>query len=520
MTATPKNLSQASLPELSGRLLWLYRILWSALAIGALATSGIAALQYESHPAVVGLRLVKSAVLLCVAVILLRRRHRDPVAALLALAFLSWIITSSYDLGTHLEVVQLLDRCRFLLFALALLIFPDGRWEPRWTRLVAFSSAGVFLIGVAEASDLVPTHLFLPLAIPCILAGIGSLTARFLASTNYALRQQLKWVALGLTAGVGLILCARGGSAASATRIRAMLILWEAFFQLGIIVIALGFLVSLLRYRLFDAENVISRSAAYAGLTIAMVATFGGTEAAIQNLGQDYLGMNFGSISGAMAAAVAAVLLSPLHGRITEWAENRFQPDLALLKREMPELIARLSANSSTRRLCAEALPHINAAIHSTRSALLCGGRIAASYGIAGHKSRQWIQGRDVDNLRERDSSDPIFPVRLGFSSRASGPVEWLLIGPRPDGTLYGRDELDAVRSIMPALQQALASTSIRESIDTAIAGSEKNLRSEIADLRAQLRMHGFLVQTASSSIGCGFLSASQADSKSSAGQG
>ena len=143
-----------------------------------------------------------------------------------------------------------------------------------------------------------PTHAFLPLAILCVLAGIGSLVARFRASTNYALKQQLKWVALGLMAGVGLILCARAGSAASPLHGQIMPILWEAMFQLGIIIVALGFLVSLLRFRLFDAETVISRSAAYAGLTIALVAKFGGTEALIQNLGQSYLGMNIGGISG------------------------------------------------------------------------------------------------------------------------------------------------------------------------------------------------------------------------------
>jgi len=58
-----------------------------------------------------------------------------------------------------------------------------------------------------------------------------------------------------------------------------MPILWEAMFQLGIIIVALGFLVSLLRFRLFDAETVISRSAAYAALTIALVATFGANTA-------------------------------------------------------------------------------------------------------------------------------------------------------------------------------------------------------------------------------------------------
>lgn len=69
-------------------------------------------------------------------------------------------------------------------------------------------------------------------------------------------------------------------------------------------------------------RTFISRSAAYAALTIALVATFGGTEAFIQNIGQDYLGMNVGGVSGGMAAAVAAVMLNPLHERVTSWAEK------------------------------------------------------------------------------------------------------------------------------------------------------------------------------------------------------
>jgi hypothetical protein len=268
----------------------------------------------------------------------------------------------------------------------------------------------------------------------------------------------------------------------------AIPIVWETLFQLGIITVALGFLVSLLRYRLFDAETAISRSAAYAALTIAMVATFGGTEAAIQNLGQEYLGMNIGSISGAMAAAVAAVLLSPLHGRVTEWAESRFQPDLVLLKREMPGVLARLSAGGSCTRLCSESLDRINAAIHSTRSAFLIDGRIAATSGVAAPESRRWLRIRNVAELQERDLSDPVFPVRLRLETRAGGAPAWLLLGPRPDGTLYGREDLDAVRSTFPAIEGALASAIARKSIEEAIGPREERLRSEIAELRAALR--------------------------------
>lgn len=484
------NAGQGSLPQLSGRLLWPYRVVWCALAMGALLATALSVLQSSSHPAVLGLRLVKSAVLVGVATILLYRRQRDPVAALLALAFLTWTITSSFDFAGNSGLAQLLDRFRFLLFAWALLLFPDGRWKPAWTLPVALTSAAVFLIGVGETLDLLPTRAFLALAIPCVLAGIASLIARFRTSTNYALKQQLKWVALGLIAGVGLILCARAGSAASTSRTSAMPILWEAMFQLGIIIVALGFIVSLLRYRLFDAETVISRSAAYATLTIALVATFGGTEALIQNIGQNYLGMNIGSISGGMAAAVAAVLLNPFHERITGWAEERFQPDLAQLKRLMPELLARLATSTSTRRLCDAVLPHINLAIHATRSALLIDGQVVGATGTTLREARRWSSHSfdEESGWPIRDDRDVVFPIRLAMGGAASGTSAWLLLGPRPDGTFYGREDLDAVRSNLPALQNALITTRARDALAAAIDRREKHLRNEIRRIFARLQ--------------------------------
>lgn len=487
MTPVPENASQSSLPQLGGRLLWLYRGSWCVLAVCGLVASGLS-FFHSSNPAVLGLRLMKSAVLLSVAAILLYRRQRDPVAALLALAFLAWTVTSSSGLAATTELAQLLDRARFLLFALALLLFPNGSWQPRWTRAVAVASMAAFLVGVVEALRLLPTQIFLPLAIMCVIAAVGSLVARFHASADFALKQQLKWVALGLVAGIALILCARAGSAASSPQARAMILLWEAMFQLGIIVVALGFLVSLLRYRLFDAETVISRSAAYAALTIALVATFGGTEALIQNIGQTYLGMNVGSISGGMAAAVAAVLLNPLHGRITDWAEDRFQPDLVLLKRQVPDLLSCLGTRASVPRLCAAILPHINIAIHATRSALLFNSRIVGASGITLREASRWAR----DSVHEsswpsRVDGDPVFPIRVPLRGPGTRTAGWLLLGPRPDGTLYAREELDAVQSILPAIQQALISTNARAVLDTFIERREKRLRTEIGEIRARL---------------------------------
>jgi hypothetical protein len=487
MKSEAPKAGQGSLPQLSGGLLWLYRIAWLALAIGAVLASGRVPLQSASHPAVLVLRLVKSAALIGIAAILLCRRQRDPVAALLALAFLAWTITSSFGFATNVEHAQLFDRCRFLLFALALLIFPDGSWEPRWTRTIAMISAGAFLLGVGETLRLLPTHVFLPLAIPCVLAGIGSLIARFRTSTNYAVKQQLKWVALGLIAGVGLILCARAGSAISPS-VPATPIVWEAMFQLGIIIVALGFLVSLLRYRLFDAETVITRSAGYAALAIALVASFGGAEALIQNVGQLYLGMNIGSVSGGMAAAVAAVLLQPLHERITDWAEDRFQPDLAQLKREMPESLVSLSGTISARKLSEAVLSRFNVAIHATRSAMVLDHQVTGMCGVTRDEVRSWWRAVEGSGpIAERDASDPLFPVRLHVGEAPSGASIWLLVGPRPDNTIYGREDLNAVRSTFPALKHALASALMREALDAAVNRRERRLRNEIRDIRKRL---------------------------------
>ena len=455
-------------PELRGRWVLAYRLTWGALVLAAVAVMAVSVHAGAAHPAVLALRLAKAAIIIAVCVILLRRRANDTVAALLSLAFLTWTITSSFDFASAELLPRLLDRVRFLLFVLALLLFPDARWRPRWTRPVAFASSAVFLLGVAEGLGIFPTRLFLPLAIGCVITAIAALIVRFRTAATQTERQQLKWVALGLFSGVGLILIARVG--ASLTEGHAMPIaapvLLEGLFQLGITLVALGFLVSLLRYRLFDAEAAITRSAAYAGLTLALVGTFAASEAVIEILGQQYLGMGIGNISAAMAAAIAAVLLSPLHERISAWAEQRFERDLALLKRQLPELLAELSAGSSNRHLASAVLSRIQEAIHATRAALVVDGAVVATVGV---RRRQVLGGfnRSLREATGRDfhhnPADSLFPTRMGMRCPFGAVRGWLLLGPRPDGSHYGRHELAVLAMIAPALRQALFATKNRE---------------------------------------------------------
>ena len=452
---------------LGGRLLGTYRILWVLSAALTLAALAYALPGSAMDPLVLGLRLVKSAILIAVASVLFWRRQRDPVAAILALAFLCWTITSSVDFTSGEILPMLLDRLRFLLFALALLLFPDGKWRPRWTRTVAVASATVFAIGALEGVGLTPTKLFLPLAIACVVAAIASLVQRFRTTSSETEELQLKWVALGLVSGIGLILSARAGAALSGPRLG-----FEAMFQLGIVLVALGFLVPLLRYRLYDAETVISRSAGYAVLTATLVAVFAGSEALIENLGQQYLGSGIGQVSGAMAAALAAVMLAPLNERISTWAEHRFQRDLVHLKRELPHLLAETPVNWSPRQIGEAVLPRICGAVHATSAAIVLKDQLIASH---------HVQAMEVDRTADQ------FPLDLPLRCPFGGQQGSLLVGPRPDGTSYGKEEVKSLEAILPGLRRALIRSSQRDESRRNEAARLRSIRARIAQVSRRI---------------------------------
>jgi hypothetical protein len=480
-----------SLPPLGGRLFVIYRFAWWTLMVVALAALSW---SWADPRAAIGISLIrttKAIVLIAVSAILYRRRQRDPVAAMLGLAFLLWTISSSVDFIASSTLPAVIDRFRFLFFALALLLFPDGEWRPGCTRYVGATIAATFLLGIAEESDILPTSLFLPIAIGCVLTALIALMTRFRALEPGVQKQQLKWVVLGLVGGISLTLSARTGAAIARDMAVPLIgtILLEGLFQLGVVIVALGFLTSLLRYRLYDAEAVISRSAVYAALTLTLVGTFAASEALIELIGQRLFGMAIGNVSGAAAAAVAAMMLTPLHGKISRWAEQHFQHDLAELKAELPDLLAILSASGSLKRLAGAVLPRIEEAVHATRMVLLVDGKIAGVQGMSPAPARRLVRDWEPPQsaeLLDRDESDA-FPLRVALRCPLGSIRGWLLLGPRPDGSFYGRDDLDALSEIAVPLQRTLFAVAEREAEGRARRRLDTELRRSLTALKERI---------------------------------
>ncbi len=101
-----------------------------------------------------------------------------------------------------------------------------------------------------------------------------------------------------------------------------------------------------------------------------------------------------------------------------------------------------------------------------------------------------WLRassGELADRDLARDRDDRLFPLRLPLVTRDAGPAEtvgWLLLGPRPDGSFYGKDELDALREIADPVARAVQIARRRGARETARAAEMDAIRGELASLR------------------------------------
>ncbi|MEO8547841.1 MAG: hypothetical protein ABI422_05675 [Sphingomicrobium sp.] len=90
---------------------------------------------------------------------------------------------------------------------------------------------------------------------------------------------------------------------------------------------------------------------------------------------------------------------------------------------------------------------------------------------------------------------DRRFPVRMALRCPFGTIRGWLLLGPRPDGSLYGKDDLDALAEIASPLRRALLASRHREqeqvqeaSWRRAVARSTRQLSARIELLETQLK--------------------------------
>lgn len=413
-------------------------------------------------------------ILVCAIILMVRRSH-DPLAPWASLMMLAVVLNYSQAeswIGPYLHVDPtvlhaVFNNTAFSLLIIVLSVFPTGRFEPRWSLAVAIGGTAVTL--ATGSLDTVQGN-----AIGLVLQGVAlvPIAARYRRMPPGTGRQQIRWAILGFAAStvamlfgtlcqfadaftdqIGTSTCAELGAI--------------FFFSTTLALLVVGITVSLLRYRLYDADVTISRSIVYGAVTLSLLAIFAGSEKVIEILGEQYLGERLGALAGGLGAAVAAVCIGPLHHRVSHWTEKRFRGGLLRLRTGLPTLVGNLRETVTPAMLADTMLGRVEQGVRARHGAVVVENKVVDARDIDDAEVAKWIADNGLAALPDASlrcvRSDPLFPLQVPLRSDGLGLVGWLLLGPRPDGSFYGRDERDTLEEIADPVARALATAIERQ---------------------------------------------------------
>jgi hypothetical protein len=236
-----------------------------------------------------------------------------------------------------------------LVTGLSLLyLFPDGRFVPRWTRIMVIGWAGLLLFAIflpKSALSLAAWPIPLQLLVLVVWSGVGLYAQlhRYLEVSSPLQRQQTKWAILGLVLAVlgpfgyflpfviipalsdpevPNILYQRVGPSLFAFSLVVKLVGLTGF-TLSLLIFPTSFVVAILRYRLWDIDVIINRTLVYGVLTGTLVLVYLGGVALLQTMFFGITGQGDQLAIVATTLAVAA-LFNPLRRRIQAVIDRRF----------------------------------------------------------------------------------------------------------------------------------------------------------------------------------------------------
>lgn len=449
-----------------------------------------------------GLKGLADLFLLGAGVFLFRGARTSTLAACFSISFVLLVATGpeTWQFWLPRNLSYLERGVRFVAeatLAIGLFAFPHGRFDRRWTAWAAGAATAL-----AALDALVPgwSGKAGPIGGAAVFAAaVAAGVQRYHRADDDTGRQQMRWALFGFAWSTALFAVSSTIWWMIGDEISGPLMVWTGHAarlaeSLGVGCLTGGLLVSVLRYRLYDIDALLSRSAAYGILTLGFLGLFAGLEKAIEILGEHWFeGSAAAAVTGGMAAGAAALVMVPLHNRVHRWAERRFQKRLLALRREIPEEIEELRDTFSPDELARELVTGVAEALRARHAALLIDGRVCAAVGADVQQVASWQarpQGGAPEAVPEREPADPLFPLRIPLRlGTAATPWDgWLLLGPRPDGSFYGKDERETAAEVAGPIGRAVHAAQARAARQQALEERLEALERAVAALTSRRR--------------------------------
>jgi membrane protein YdbS with pleckstrin-like domain len=279
------------------------------------------------------------------------------------------------------DLVRLLWQLAVVLLVLVLCLFPDGRFVPRWSRLLAVAAiaAAVLLPDLASTfvyfpdepqgiSDLRVSVMVITL---CVLQGLGvaAQVYRYRYVSGPVQRQQTKWVvfAPGLLILIFLLAFLLPSLFLDTSNP------WFAWALLATVPLFLlfpvGIISAILRYRLYEIDRLINRALVYGMLTATLGTVYAGL---VLVLGQLFGEIGTRTPSWVVAGATLAVaaLFQPARRHIQWVVDRRFNRRKYNTTQTIEAFSARLRDEIDLDTLSAELLATVDQTMQPTTASL------------------------------------------------------------------------------------------------------------------------------------------------------
>jgi len=283
-------------------------------------------------------------------------------------------------------------------------------------------------------------------------------------------QQQIKWAAFGFATGFILILIAfllipllPENSVRPSPLLTVAVVLC---FSLGMAAIPLGLLIALTRFRLWEADTIITRSAAYAVVTLFVGVVWAASSDLVKMVVTEIIGRESEAGATTVSAIIAAGIFSPTQSVVLGWTRRRFGGPVDRVQGAAQRLKS-WGLTETPEEVATRALSIIDEAIHPAMAAIVM----------------DTAHSPELLAVRGTDSADDRRLIESILLADEESSVGKLLLGRRSDGNRYNRQELEAVRELVPNLAEALRVARGRHSRETVMQQKLEEMAARLAQL-------------------------------------
>jgi hypothetical protein len=402
-----------------------------------------------------------------VALAIFKRRSDEPNAMVASamLIFTAMLYTApGYEARAPIFMVATGAALGEMLQIAFLLMFPDGRFWPRWSWLLLGpillwrvavwyfmylpKLASFDRVGEIYPFALPPDGVDLLLLVLVFAFAIGAQVHRYRHTSSPAQRQQTRWIVWGMSITVLIV-----GSYTVAIDMLPifqrtsedmvmMRLLGRTVRQLALCAIPITLLYSILRYKLWNVDILINRTLVYVPLTSVLAGIFAVTMTITQKIFVSATGEG-SEFATVITTLVLTTTITPIKNEIENFVDRLFKeaPDqfrhLTTFDQQVRAVVDVMDVEHLLRRLLNEALGAVDS----------CGGAVCLVKDGALH----------LVSISSGWEGLPVLQLPINHHShQQDANIGWLLLGSRRDGESYSEDERRRLQQSLDEVGHAL----------------------------------------------------------------